>query len=138
MKDSIRLHRKHGLAPTVPLCWLCVKEKNEIALMGFEWGRQFLAKGIPEEQHPEPPMRMVIDKEPCNNCKAHMAENIILIGARDPQGKDRSGHFMVVRPALIERMVNDPGMVADILRARVAFIAPEVAEMLIKQAQQAS
>ena len=33
-KGDIKLSKKHGLQPTIPLCPYCGKEKNEIALLG--------------------------------------------------------------------------------------------------------
>ena len=37
MKMSLRLHPNHGLNPTIPLCFLCGKEKNEVVLLGSSY-----------------------------------------------------------------------------------------------------
>ena len=37
--DSILLSPKHGVNPTIPVCFWCGREKNEVALMGYLKGR---------------------------------------------------------------------------------------------------
>ena len=32
--NSIKISQKHGVNPTIPICFWCGKEKNEIALLG--------------------------------------------------------------------------------------------------------
>jgi hypothetical protein len=48
---SLRLHSKHGLNPTIPTCYFCGKEKNELVLLGAAYKEQA-------------PMHMTLDKEP--------------------------------------------------------------------------
>jgi hypothetical protein len=66
MNDSIRLHPKHGLNPTIPICFYCGKEKNEIALLGAAY------RG-------EAPMHMVTSVEPCDECKERYVEYTLLV-----------------------------------------------------------
>ena len=40
MKMSLRLHPNHGLNPTIPLCFLCGKEKNEVVLLGSSYKKE--------------------------------------------------------------------------------------------------
>jgi hypothetical protein len=56
MKNDIKLHKEHGLNPTIPICVFCGEDKNEIALLGADY------KG-------EAPMHMAIDNEPCEECQ---------------------------------------------------------------------
>lgn len=35
--SGIKLSPKYGVNPTIPVCFWCGKEKNEIALMGTCW-----------------------------------------------------------------------------------------------------
>ena len=34
MNESILLHHEHGLNPTIPVCFYCGSERNEVALLG--------------------------------------------------------------------------------------------------------
>lgn len=63
MTDSIQLHREHGLNPTIPVCWFCGKDKNEIALLGAAHKTQA-------------PMHMVVDRRPCDDCLELMKQGI--------------------------------------------------------------
>ena len=55
-KNSIRLSEKHGVTPTIPVCFGCGKQKNEIALLGR----------LPNDA--EAPMNMVLNYDPCEEC----------------------------------------------------------------------
>ena len=54
MSRSIRISEKHGVNPTIPICFYCGEDKNEVALLGKLHGDK------------EAPMRMWIngDYEP--------------------------------------------------------------------------
>lgn len=71
---DILLSPKHGLNPTIPICFWCGKEKNEIALMGrigdARKGEDF-----------EAPMQAVFDYEPCDRCREKMSLGFTLIEA---------------------------------------------------------
>lgn len=62
---SIRLSKKYGVNPTIPVCFWCGKEKNEIALMGHIGDRR---KG----EDIEAPKNMILDYEPCEDCRKNM------------------------------------------------------------------
>lgn len=66
MSNSITLSPKYGVNPTIPVCFWCGKEKNEIALMGR------IGDGRKHEDF-EAPRHMVLDFEPCEECKRNMA-----------------------------------------------------------------
>lgn len=70
MSNSIKISPKYGVNPTIPVCFYCGKQKNEIALMGKMGGRG---------EDIEAPMNMVLDYEPCDQCKEHWNEGIPLI-----------------------------------------------------------
>ena len=70
MGNSIRLHKEHGLNPTMPTCFYCGEEKGEIALLGAAY------KG-------EAPMKMCMDKVPCQKCQDTMEQGLMLIEVRD-------------------------------------------------------
>lgn len=70
--NGIEISPKHGLNPTIPVCFWCGKEKNEIALLGRirektkdHFGSNTVVRGSVIEA----PRRMVLDYEPCDECK---------------------------------------------------------------------
>ena len=70
MSKNIRLSNKYGLNPTIPVCFYCGEPKDEIALLGK------IGKG---KEDLEAPKHMVLDYEPCENCKKRMEGRILLI-----------------------------------------------------------
>ena len=68
---SIRLSKKHGLNPTIPICFFCGKDRNEIAMLGALKGDV------------EAPRHMVLDYRPCDECASHMSEGITIIEVSD-------------------------------------------------------
>ena len=116
MTDSIRLHHKHGLNPTLPVCFWCGKERGEIALLGAAY------KG-------EAPMRMVLDYEPCDTCRKGWEQGVVLFEARSPGDYDKppefTGRFVVVKPEAIPRMFKPDDLVAHVLERRKGIMDVE-------------
>ena len=99
-KGEIRLHKEFGLNPTMPICFVCGEEKGEIALLGASYKENA-------------PMHMLIDKEPCDKCKGHMKQGIILISVKDGSSGDnpyRTGGWCVVKKEAMLNIINDPKM----------------------------
>lgn len=69
MSKSIPLSPKHGVNPTMPICFFCGETKNEIALLGRIGGKQDL----------EAPRQILLDYEPCDKCKEIFAQGVLLI-----------------------------------------------------------
>ncbi len=67
---SLRLHKEHGVNPTIPLCYFCGKEKGELVMLGAAYKEKA-------------PMNMVINKEPCPDCVENMKKGIMFISVRD-------------------------------------------------------
>ena len=111
MSRSIKISEKHGVNPTIPLCFWCGREKNEIALLGK----------LPKDA--EAPMHVILDYEPCDECEANMALGVTCIevspepvhGNLPPlSGMYPTGNWIVVRTEAIERMITDPDMLAAV------------------------
>lgn len=66
---SIKISPKHGLNPTIPICFWCGEQKNEIALLGQVGGRKDI----------EVPMSTVLDYEPCEHCKEQWEQGFAII-----------------------------------------------------------
>ena len=71
MSKGIKISPKHGLNPTIPVCFWCGKQKNEIALMGHM------------KDDIEAPKNMVLDYVPCEECQNHMAMGVAVLEASD-------------------------------------------------------
>ena len=70
MSKSIKLSPKHGVNPTIPVCFFCGEEKNEVALLGKIGGRN---------EDLEAPRHMVIDYEPCDKCRERWQQGVAII-----------------------------------------------------------
>ena len=116
-KDSIPLHPKYGVNPTIPLCFYCGKEKGEIALLGNNY------KG-------EAPKNMVIDIIPCDECKAKYEEEYTLLVEAD-SGKKTKGVLVQLVPtgrwcAVKHHLLNiDPPK-------KFAYVDSELMDLLLK------
>ena len=69
--SGIKISPKYGVNPTIPVCFWCGKQKNEIALMGHMEGDI------------EAPKNMVLDYVPCEECQNHMAMGVAVLEASD-------------------------------------------------------
>lgn len=103
MSNSIRLSPKHGLNPTIPICFFCGEKKNEIALLGHLKGDA------------EAPRNAILDMEPCDKCKAFMDKGYTMLGVLDhpiidgqppiAEGKYLSRNFVVMSEQGIRRIL---------------------------------
>ena len=112
-EKSIRLSPKHGVNPTIPICYFCNREKPEVILVGR----------LPHDE--AAPSKTVWDRRPCKTCQGHMQRGIILISVTNNADGDnpyRTGGWCVVTDTAIQRIVNTPAVLADILRRRAAFV----------------
>lgn len=82
MSKGIEVSPKHGLNPTIPVCFWCGKDKNEIAIMGRirekttnRYGSETVVRGSDIKA----PSRVVLDYEPCDECKNMWDSGVTLI-----------------------------------------------------------
>lgn len=75
---SIPLSPEHGVNPTIPVCFWCGKDKNEIALLGRIGGKE----------DREALSRMVLDYEPCEECSRGMSRGFRLDKSASGRGKE--------------------------------------------------
>lgn len=86
MAKGIKVSPKHGVNPTIPVCFWCGNEKNEIALLGK----------LPGDA--EAPRAAILNYQPCDDCKAQMSMGYTLVGTvEDPPRPDlppiSAGHY---------------------------------------------
>jgi hypothetical protein len=81
MSNSIKISPKHGLNPTMPICFFCGKPTGEIVLFGRikekRNGRAVANSDI------KAPCCMVLNYEPCDTCKSTMSKGITIIEVMD-------------------------------------------------------
>lgn len=104
MSKGIKISPKHGLNPTIPVCFWCGKQKNEIALMGRM------------KDDIEAPKNMVLDYVPCEECQSHMAMGVAVLEASDhpntegqppmQKGVYPTSRFVVVTTECADRVFN--------------------------------
>lgn len=85
MSKGIELSPKHGLNPTIPVCFWCGKDKNEIALLGRireKTTNRFGANVTERDSDIEAPRRMVLDYEPCDECKKMWESGVAVLEAQ--------------------------------------------------------
>lgn len=105
MSTGLKLSPKHGLNPTISVCFWCGEEKGEIALLGHIGG-----KG----EDIEASMRTVIDYEPCPHCLAKMDAGFTVVeattspndttGVPIQDGIYPTGRFVVIKPEAAHRI----------------------------------
>lgn len=94
---SIRLHPEHGLNPTMPICFWCGKSTGEVALLGFNRGK-------------EAPRHVILNKEPCPNCQANWKLGLVVIEvdfskANPPNIEHATGNWCVMKWEAAERVL---------------------------------
>ena len=108
--ESIRVSQKYGLSPTIPVCFWCGSERNEIALLGK------VGDGRKGEDY-EAPKYMVLDYEPCDKCRAAMEAGFTIMEATSTpngatsvemqKGAYPTGRFAVLTKSAAKRVFGD-------------------------------
>lgn len=133
---SLRLSDKHGVNPTIPLCFWCSEQKNEVALLGKMRGDI------------EAPRHMVLDYDPCETCISNMEMGITIAEVsdrpvhdgqmaingtrRDPHPINAAyptGRWCVVREGAVEEIFTEDVLPA-ILKHRKAYTDRETFDAL--------
>lgn len=105
-EKGIKISKKHGLNPTIPVCFWCGEEKHEIALLGevkTDDGGEFKA-----------PMHMVLNYEPCEECQRKMNMGVTLVEVTSQPTSENhlpiqenafpTGKWVVIKPEAARRI----------------------------------
>ena len=115
---GIYLSKEHGVNPSISQCFFCLKDKNEIVLTGKAGER--MAKSMGHEDG-RMPMSCVMNYEPCDECKGHMKQGVIIISIRDGDGGDenpyRTGGWWVVKDVFFERLLAADAIPEELIEA---------------------
>jgi len=128
---GVRLDEKHGLNPSVTLCFFCQEEVGLVLLgkLTSATKKSFEEAGIHCGPDGEAPRKITMDKVPCDKCKQYMEVGIILISCSmeksksDMQNPYRTGGWVVVKEEYVKRVFgNSEETLNAVLGQRVAFI----------------
>lgn len=124
-RKSLRLHPRYGLNPTIPKCFFCDEDKNEIALLADNYKGEAPSRGL------------TLDYEPCETCKGHFNEGVALIETEQEPilGPDQppitsprifpalypTGRWLVMHSEAVSRIFK-PEVARGMLRVRKALI----------------
>ncbi|MBP5595332.1 MAG: hypothetical protein J6Y02_08115 [Pseudobutyrivibrio sp.] len=109
-EPGIRLSEKHGLNPTLGVCFFCGEETGEIGLLGKLKGDK------------EAPRRAVLNYDPCKKCQDAWKDGVALIACVTEQPEDGrppisvanaqhpdlypTGNYAVIKPEAAEKAFN--------------------------------
>lgn len=122
---SLTLSPKHGVNPSVEICFYCGEGKGVIL-----FGK---LKGWSDR---EAPSQVCLDHEPCDKCRSFMEQGIICIGVDeamsngDTKNPYRDGNWCVITEEAIRRAISTPELIEDIVKRRCAFIPSEAWTLL--------
>lgn len=119
---NIPISEKHGVNPSIVVCFWCGKETNEIALLGR----------LPNDA--EAPRHVVINYEPCEECAGLMSQGITLMEA-DPYDKKPTGRWLVVKEEAVLRIIQPTKLAWKIMAKRKAYISKDVFNLLTEHAE---
>jgi hypothetical protein len=127
--DSITLSPKYGVNPTMPLCFFCGEEKNEIALLGK----------LPGDAKAPRHMWIPGDYTPCDKCREKWDKGIALIEASETPEFDNqpamdNGCYptgrVLVAPEDTVRKTFKPEVSEDIVKRKIVCMSKEVIDIL--------
>lgn len=117
-EPSIRLSEKHGVNPSMGVCFFCGEDDGTIALVGR----------LPGDK--EAPRRACFSLEPCEKCQKKAKEEdfvfFVEMDATGPKGQMApTGRYVGVKAEVVRRLINPPELREAILAKRQALIASE-------------
>lgn len=109
----MRLHKDHGLNPTLSICILCKKETGEIALLGAKYKEKA-------------PMQMITSVKPCKDCQEkYLKDGVLLIKSKED--KIPMGDMVVIKQEEFNKIFNIP-----IPEEHICFVEPTAFDKLFK------
>jgi len=121
---SIRLSQKHGVNPSLGVCFWCGEDDGTVLLLGRL------------KDDAEAPRRACVSYEPCAKCAEQMAQGIQFFEATDTpnhtglppmaNGAYPTGRWVVLKEEAVGKVITNEDMLARTLRYRKAAIEPGV------------
>ena len=128
--DGLVLSDKHGMNPTIAVCFFCGQSKDEIILTGRAGEKIAKKAGHPDGAMP---MYSCVDKVPCETCAKYMENGIIVIETEDnPVNREypeRTGNMWVMGEKILARILDGKTAKAA-LETRAVFVERSVVRIL--------
>lgn len=125
---NITYSKKHGLNPSIPVCFFCGKEKPELVLFGKL------------KHDAEAPHHVVMDYVPCDKCRDTMEKGITFIAVKNqPQYEHQiaiqkdyypTGQYGIFSEPFIRTVIEESAL-PSILANKMAYTTPEGLQKLI-------
>lgn len=136
MSNSVKISPRHGLNPSIPICFWCGEEKNEVVLLGKM-----------NKEDSEAPRRILIDYKPCEKCKKAFEQGIQVIGVnttpffdnQEPlkdEGDDRlypSGAYFIATEQWVNRVIDDEDIRNSTLKTRKLLMEDNIVKDIVNQ-----
>lgn len=116
---NIRVSEKHGVNPSLGVCFWCGQEDGSVLMLGK----------LPGDK--EAPRRTINGYEPCGECKKGMERGITFIQmSKVPLLDEQStvgegyptGRWVVVKEDAVKTIVQPPELLESLLKTRKAFV----------------
>lgn len=123
---SVRISKKHGLNPSIPLCHYCGKPKNEIILTGAHGETWAKKHGITDGQMP---MYVVVegDIEPCAECKK---AGIGIAEVESETDFKFTGRVWLISEKCVNEILTDGSLKTSVLQKRFMVVDKVTAQKL--------
>ena len=118
MSRGIRLSDKHGVNPSVGLCFYC-RKSMDVVLFGH----------LPEDQ--EAPQECIHTMEPCDECKERMKIGVFFIEVRPGKElgeQEPTGRLVVLKDEAVKRLIASPELLEQTPKRRVCYMEPATFE----------
>ena len=136
--SGIRVSEKHGVNPSLGICFWCGGDDGTVLLVGK----------LPGDK--AAPHRMFVSYDPCDTCKEGFAQGVAFIEAREVETFDGqpaiqknglqelypTGRYMVVKAEAVPRLLS-PEVVETTLEKRRAYIDVDGYEKLVERFREA-
>lgn len=122
-ENEITLSEKHGVNPTISLCFWCGEEDGSVVMLGK----------LPDDA--KAPKQAVVHYEPCKDCLDKFDQGIVFIECtrEDPRDGRKpinptawpTGRWAVVTRESMEQMPLDPGLKRAALKTGKTLVDPD-------------
>ena len=116
----VPVSKKHGVNPTMPICFWCGEETGEIALLGKIKGDK------------EAPRNLILNRDPCPECVKLRSQGITIMAVTSESDHTATSQWVVIQEEAIEKMINDPQKQKEVLKSRGMYISTELFNKLFK------
>jgi len=123
-KNDIVLSPKHGVNPSLGVCFWCGEENGTVILPGKLKGDV------------EAPRYMCIDYEPCDKCKEQRARGITMIEVKPQQDTTPTGRWVVMREGAFKELFTGPE-IEETLKKRVCNCEKELFDTILDMSEKA-